>query len=112
MFLPAEHGLHNWLNTRPGGKDDITSMSRTDSNDTSTYLIDQSVRAYTKTNNCELILTYLLCVCVPANVYRLPGTIFAENPLVFIQRPYRLSPDERVHSHVAQPQCHIFVEFH
>lgn len=23
----VEHGLHNWLNTRPGGKDDISSMS-------------------------------------------------------------------------------------
>ncbi|XP_065199960.1 gustatory receptor for sugar taste 64f-like [Planococcus citri] len=44
----AEHGLHNWLNTRPGGKDDIASMSHSsdssDSNDQSaTYLIDQSL---------------------------------------------------------------------
>ncbi|XKL67869.1 hypothetical protein PGB90_003360 [Kerria lacca] len=40
----AEHGLHNWLNTRPGGKDDITSMSHTHNhNDTATYQLDQSL---------------------------------------------------------------------
>lgn len=43
VVISVEHGLHNWLNTRPGGKDDITSMSRVDSNDTMTYQIDQSV---------------------------------------------------------------------
>lgn len=40
----AEHGLHNWLNTRPGGKDDIAAMSLLDNDaNTSFKLIDQSV---------------------------------------------------------------------
>lgn len=40
----AEHGLHNWLNTRPGGKDDIASMSLIDNDDNgSLILLDQSV---------------------------------------------------------------------
>uniref|UniRef100_A0A8D8QE40 Uncharacterized protein n=1 Tax=Cacopsylla melanoneura TaxID=428564 RepID=A0A8D8QE40_9HEMI len=43
-----EHGLHNWLNTRPGGKDDITAMSTSQSGVTATpggpvnYSIDNS----------------------------------------------------------------------
>ncbi|XP_050526318.1 gustatory receptor for sugar taste 64f-like isoform X2 [Daktulosphaira vitifoliae] len=40
----TEHGLHNWLNTRPGGKDDIAAMSLLDNDvNTSFVLIDQSV---------------------------------------------------------------------
>uniref|UniRef100_A0A8D8QDN3 Gustatory receptor n=1 Tax=Cacopsylla melanoneura TaxID=428564 RepID=A0A8D8QDN3_9HEMI len=44
-----EHGLHNWLNTRPGGKDDITAMSTSQSGVTATpggpvnYSIDNSL---------------------------------------------------------------------
>lgn len=42
--ISAEHGLHNWLNTRPGGKDDIASMSLIDNDDNgSLILLDQSV---------------------------------------------------------------------
>lgn len=47
FVLLAEHGLHNWLNTRPGGKDDIAAMSLIDNDsntNTSVILIDQSVR--------------------------------------------------------------------
>ncbi|KAL5235730.1 hypothetical protein ACI65C_003140 [Semiaphis heraclei] len=43
VFAFTEHGLHNWLNTRPGGKDDIASMSLIDNDDNgSLILIDQS----------------------------------------------------------------------
>jgi hypothetical protein len=43
-LFSAEHGLHNWLNTRPGGKDDIASMSLIDNDDNgSLILLDQSV---------------------------------------------------------------------
>jgi len=43
-IFSAEHGLHNWLNTRPGGKDDIASMSLIDNDDNgSLILLDQSV---------------------------------------------------------------------
>ncbi|CAI6360927.1 unnamed protein product [Macrosiphum euphorbiae] len=43
VFAFTEHGLHNWLNTRPGGKDDIASMSLIDNDDNgSLILLDQS----------------------------------------------------------------------
>lgn len=44
FYSLAEHGLHNWLNTRPGGNDDIAAMSLIDNDaNTSFILIDQSV---------------------------------------------------------------------
>jgi len=57
-FCTAEHGLHNWLNTRPGGKDDIAAMSLIDNDsNTSVILIDQSV----STLHVICFVTYLHC---------------------------------------------------
>lgn len=40
-----EHGLHNWLNTRPGGRDDIAAMSASLKTPPGTnFTIDNSVR--------------------------------------------------------------------
>lgn len=54
----AEHGLHNWLNTRPGSKDDIAAMSFNSTGESAEndapHLIDQSVRTETHLDNKAL----------------------------------------------------------
>lgn len=57
--LLAEHGLHNWLNTRPGGNDDIAAMSLIDNDaNTSFILIDQSVCTYLYLPIYHITLSY------------------------------------------------------